>query len=159
MSSSSPILVFGGTGGIASHIVSQLHKRGIPVVATVRDTAKAKAKLPSGVQLIEMDFKDAASIHRAVQNSGAKHAFGILDAVYKESLSAMKAGGLTHLVYVSTSFIGLPTETTALQQWQAAGEDVVKASGLTYTFLRAEAFMSNCQQSSTHALRSLLPTC
>ena len=146
MSKSIPALVFGATGTIASSLVHLLHKQGVPVVATVRDTAKAKAKLPAGVQLVVVDFKDTASIKQAVQNSGAKRAFGLLDVAGKESIAAMKEAGLTHFVLVSTSFIGLPTESMALQQWMTAYEGGIKASGLTYTFLRCETFMSNGNQ-------------
>ena len=143
MSSAARLLVFGGTGSLGSSLVRQLHERGLPVVATVRDTQKAKAKLPTAVQLIQVDLKDPAAIQHAVHSSGAKRAFGLLYAVSKESMAAMKAGGLTHLVFISTSFIGMPTETMALQTWMTGYESVIKASGLTYTFLRCEAFMSN----------------
>ena len=140
------ILVFAATGRIGSSLVHQLHTRGVPVVAAVRDTAKAKAKLPSGVQLLPIDFKDPASIQHAVHSSGAKRAFGLLHVASKEALDALKAGGLTHLVLISTSFIGMPTETMALQTWMTGFEGAIKASGLTYTFLRCEAFMSNGNQ-------------
>jgi len=145
-SSSSPVLVFGATGNIASSLVHQLHKSGVPVVATVRDTAKAKAKLPSGVQVVQVDFKDVASVKQAVVSSGAKRAFGVLDLISPENLDALKSAGLTHLVYISTSVMGLPTEPMALQQWQTGLEGAVKDSGLTYSILRGEAFMSNCKQ-------------
>ena len=154
MSSAAPVLVFGATGNIASSLVHLLHKQGVPVVATVRDTAKAKAKLPAGVQLVVVDFKDVASVRQAVASSGAKRAFGVLDLVSKESLDALKAGGLTHLVHVSTCVMGLPTETMPFQQWQTGAEGAVKESGLTWTILRPEAFMSNCHHISTHSALS-----
>ena len=154
MSSAAPVLVFGATGNIASSLVHLLHKQGVPVVATVRDTAKAKAKLPAGVQLVVVDFKDTASIKQAVQNSGAKRAFGLLDVAGKESLAAMKEAGLTHFVFISTVVLGLPTEPMALQQWAAGAEGAVTASGLTYTILRAESFMSNCTSRNTHGEHS-----
>lgn len=153
MSSSAPVLVFGATGYIGSALVKQLHSRSVPVVAAVRDTAKAKAKLPSGVQLVQADFNDPASIQQAVQSSGAKRAFGLTQTASKESLEALKAGGLTHLLLVSTSFIGLPTEPMALQQWLSGAEAAIKAVGFTYTFLRCEAFMSNCELRYTHRAR------
>ena len=155
MSSAAPILVFGATGNIASALVHQLHSRGVPVIATVRDTAKAQAKLPAGVQTVQVDFKDVASVKQAVHDSGAKRAYALLDVISQQSLDAMKTGGLTHLVYVSTSFVGLPTEATPITQWQTGTEAAVKASGLTYTILRAEVFMSNCQP-HPHTLHPLL---
>ena len=147
MSSDAPILVFGATGNIASSLVHQLHAAKVALVATVRDTTKAKAKLGSDVQLVQLvDFKDAAAVKAAVHNSGAKRAFALLDLITADTLNALKAGGLTHLVTISTTVVGLPTEPMPLQQWTVGLEDAVKASGLTYSILRADSFMSNCNQ-------------
>ena len=137
-------------GHIAGSLIHQLHTRGVAVIATVRDAAKAKAKLPAGVQAMQVDFKDAASVKRAVQSSGAKRAYVIPAAAGNEALEAMKAGGLTHVVLVSTNTLGQPTELTALQTWGTTIESAIKAAGFTYTYLRCEGFMSNGRLSQTH---------
>ena len=150
--SSSTVVVLGGTGMIARCLVRRLHTLGVPVIAAVRDMAKAQAQLPSGVRLARVDLKDPVSLQHALHGSGATRAYGLLDVVGKEQLEALKAAGISHFVYVSTSFLGLPTEQTMLQQMHSGFESVIRASGLTYTFLRCEAFMSNSpNRSHTHA--------
>ena len=121
------------------------------MIATVRDTAKAKAKLPSGVQLLQVDLKDSKALQQAAQSSGAKRVFALMEVAAKESLEALKAGGVRHIVFVSTSFIGLPTETTPLQTWQTGFENTIRSTGFTYTFLRCEAFLSNSQPANSTA--------
>ena len=123
-------------------------------MAAVRDTAKARSKLPSDVRLVQVDLKDPASVQAAVLSSGATRVFGLIDVVGKAQLQALKTGGVTHFVYVSTSFIGLPTEPMALQQWQSGAENAIRSAGFTYTFLRCEAFMSNCNKHRTHGRRA-----
>ena len=152
--SAPPILVLGGTGMIGSALVKQLHTQGVPVVATVRETAKAKAKLPSRVQLLQVDLKDPQALQQAAQTSGAKKIFALYEVTTKESLEALKAGGVRHIVFVSTAFVGLPTETVPLQTWHIAAENAIRAAGLTYTFLRCEAFLSNSQPTTTHTVHS-----
>lgn len=143
---STPVLVFNATSMIDTSLIQQLHSSGTPVVAAVRDTSKPNTKIPSTVPLVRIDdYTNAQAIQQAVASTGAKRAFALQHAASAEALAAMKAGGLTHLVFVSTSFIGLPTEPIALQQWMSGSEAVIKASGLSYTFLRPEAFMSNGQ--------------
>ena len=148
MSASSPVLILGGTGNIGRAIAHLLHSRGVPVIATVRDTAKAQSKLPSGTQLVQVDFNDPNTLQQAVQSSQPKRAYALVNAVNKDTLATLKAGGVTHIVYISTAFIGLPTEPIALQTWQSGAENAIKGAGFTYTFLRAEAFMSNCNSQS-----------
>ena len=150
MSASAPVLILGGTGNIASPLIHQLHSRGVPVIATVRDTAKAQSKLPSGTQLAQVDFNDPNTLQQAVQSSKPTKAFTVIDVINEECLKVLKAAGVTHIVHVSTAAMGLPTEPMALQTWQTGAEGAIKAFGFTWTILRPEIFMSNCTNQHPH---------
>lgn len=60
-------LVTGGTGLLGSHIVEQLRKRGRTVRALVRKGADTSWLATQGVELVEGDITDPASLDRACQ--------------------------------------------------------------------------------------------
>ncbi|MBI5763641.1 MAG: NAD-dependent epimerase/dehydratase family protein [Planctomycetes bacterium] len=60
-------LVTGGTGLLGSHIVEQLRKRGRAVRALVRKGADTSWLKTQGVELVEGDITDPASLDRACQ--------------------------------------------------------------------------------------------
>lgn len=60
-------LVTGGTGLLGSHIVEQLRKRGRPVRALVRPTADTTWLRSQGVELVEGDLSDMASVLKACE--------------------------------------------------------------------------------------------
>lgn len=60
-------LVTGGTGLLGSHIVEQLRKRGRAVRALVRKGADTSWLATQGVELVEGDITDPASLDRACQ--------------------------------------------------------------------------------------------
>ncbi len=58
--------VAGATGRTGKHIVAELVKRGIPVVAQVRDLEKGRATLPAGVELVVGDVLQPESLRSAI---------------------------------------------------------------------------------------------
>ena len=64
LSSSKVVFVTGVSSGIGRAIAVRFAKRGCKVFGSVRDTKKAEA-IP-GVEFVEMDVRDAASVKRAV---------------------------------------------------------------------------------------------
>src|ERR1700739_1819265 len=100
MSQSPVVLVTGVSSGIGRAAAAKFAQRGCRVFGTVRSAAKAQP-LP-GVDLVEMDLRDEASVRRAVaeilgqarridvlvNNAGT----GLLGAV--EETSAQEAAGL-----------------------------------------------------------------
>jgi dihydroflavonol-4-reductase len=61
------VLVTGATGKIGNAVARRLAERGDEVVALVRDVARARDSLPSGVELAAGDVTDPTSVHRAAQ--------------------------------------------------------------------------------------------
>ncbi|HYQ13590.1 MAG TPA: SDR family NAD(P)-dependent oxidoreductase, partial [Solirubrobacterales bacterium] len=58
-------LVTGATGKIGNAVARQLAERGNEVVALVRNPAKARELLPSGVELAQGDVSDPGSLRAA----------------------------------------------------------------------------------------------
>lgn len=66
MTESSVVVVTGVSSGIGRVTAEQFAKRGCRVFGTVRNVAKAKPL--SGVELVEMDVRDEASVKRGIQS-------------------------------------------------------------------------------------------
>jgi dihydroflavonol-4-reductase len=73
-------LVTGATGKIGNAVARQLTERGDEVVALVRDPAKARELLPSGVELARGDVSDPASLRSAAEGiDGAFNCMGLFE--------------------------------------------------------------------------------
>ncbi len=66
-------LVTGATGLIGSHLARRLAERGFPVRGLVRAGPARSGSLPNGVEPVEGDLDDAASLERAMH--GVSHVF------------------------------------------------------------------------------------
>src|SRR3954470_9979405 len=73
-------LVTGATGKIGNAVARQLVERGDDVVALVRDPAKAREVLPSGVELARGDVTDPPSLRSAAEGiDGAFNCMGLFE--------------------------------------------------------------------------------
>jgi len=73
-------LVTGATGKIGNAVARQLAERGDEVVALVRNPAKARELLPSGIELARGDVIDPASLRAAAQGiDGAFNCMGLFE--------------------------------------------------------------------------------
>src|SRR3954471_8909948 len=78
-------LVTGATGKIGNVVARQLVERGDEVVALVRDPAKARELLPSGVELARGDVADPASLRSAAEGiDGAFNCMGLFEQWYAD---------------------------------------------------------------------------
>ena len=138
------ILVSGSTGKIGSQVVQRLADRGAKVRAFARDAAKLK--LPAGVELVQGDMMDVASVRRAL--NGSDTLFLINAVVPDETTQALLMldlaceAGLQRIVYFSvfnsTVFDDVP---------HFAGKHLVEraidARAIPATVLRPAYFMQN----------------
>ncbi|MER6126093.1 NAD(P)H-binding protein [Streptomyces sp. NPDC001795] len=137
------ILVTGATGTIGSELVRQLAARGEKVRALTRDPAKAR--VPSGVEVVRGDYLDPASLDGAMSGATAAFLLGALgpDARHDQALvAAARAAGVGRLVKLSAIATGDP-EVGPSGTWHVAGEQAVRDSGTEWTILRASSFASN----------------
>jgi dihydroflavonol-4-reductase len=73
-------LVTGATGKIGNAVARQLAERGDEVVALVRNPAKARELLPSGIELARGDVTDPASLRAAAEGiDGAFNCMGLFE--------------------------------------------------------------------------------
>ncbi|MEU1863490.1 NAD(P)H-binding protein [Streptomyces gardneri] len=134
------ILVTGATGNIGSALLKELHAHGAgPLRGLTRDAARAV--FPDGVEAVEGDFAEPASLKPALE--GVRSLFLVSrlgpDA---DVLEAARHAGVEHVVLVSSitvqthPHLGPAAENLAVEQ-------LLKESGMAWTILRPTQFASN----------------
>ncbi|MEU8030132.1 NAD(P)H-binding protein [Streptomyces sp. NPDC049099] len=137
------ILVTGATGTIGSDVVRQLAARGEKVRALTRDPAKAR--VPSGVEVVRGDLREPASLQAALE--GVTAAFLLRPPGPDEGqdaalVAAAGAAGVRRLVKLSAIGTGDPAVGPS-GLWHLDGERAVRDSGAEWTVLRPSSFASN----------------
>lgn len=140
------LLVTGATGNVGSAVVRELHERGLPVRAFVRDTAKAAGMFGRGVELVAGDFADAASVRRAMAGVAGvflscgndprqvDYEIGVIDAA--------REAGVRRLVKLSA--LGAEVgSAVAFWDWHGRIEAHLRTSGLRAVVLRPTFSMAN----------------
>jgi NAD(P)H dehydrogenase (quinone) len=115
------------------------------VVALSR-TPQAVADL--GVATREADFDDPVGLVRAFDGAErllliSTNAFGTSDRGVRQHANAVRAAveaGVGHVLYTSIPRAGDPTHPAAVAAEHRASEDLLAASGLTYTMLRNSTY-------------------
>jgi uncharacterized protein YbjT (DUF2867 family) len=139
------ILITGATGTNGTELIKLLARQGVEVRALVRssDRAMAIADLP-GVELMIGDLRDHASMRYAL--SGVERAFLVTSS--SEEAQSLQSGfvdtaghtGLQHIVKLSQ--LGAdPASPVRFLRYHAEVENVIRTSGIKYTFLRPNLFM------------------
>ncbi len=145
--------VAGATGETGRRIVQELVQRQIPVRALVRNITTARDILPAGVELIEGDVLDVASITTAIGDStvvlcatGAKPSLdptGPYQVDYegtKNLVNAAKSKQIEQFVFVSSLCVSRFFHPLNLfwliLWWKQQAEQYLKTSGLNYTIVR-----------------------
>ncbi|MCX4986066.1 NAD(P)H-binding protein [Streptomyces sp. NBC_00572] len=134
------ILVTGATGNIGSALLKELHARGVgPLRGLTRDAVRAV--LPDGVEAVEGDFMEPASLKPALQ--GVRSLFLVSrlgpDA---DILEAALQAGVEHVVLVSSITVQTHPHLDPAGE-NLAVEQLLKASGMAWTILRPTQFASN----------------
>jgi NADH dehydrogenase len=149
-------LVIGATGLLGHEICRQLTKAGRQVRALVRrtsDQAKRAELERLGIELVEGDLKDPASLARACAGiqaiiSTASSTFSRQTGDSIETVDqygqlalvdAARKAGVEHFVFVS--FRDNPNIQYPLTVAKRAVEHALKTSGMVYTILQASYFM------------------
>jgi uncharacterized protein YbjT (DUF2867 family) len=142
------ILVTGGTGFVGSHLIKCMRQEGIPVRAIVRNLDKARALKDLGVDVVKGDVSDAASLEKAtIGVERVVHLVGIIQEAAgatfqgvhvdgtRNLLEAARKSGVRHFFYQSA--LGTrPNARSVYHQTKWAAEELVRASGISFTILR-----------------------
>lgn len=147
------ILVAGGTGLLGTRIVQSLAAGGHRVRVMTRDPARAALLRGDGVEIVPGDVRDPAAVARAVEGVrtlvSAVHGFAGPGATSPEAVDwrgnanlvqAAKAAGAEHFVMVSIQGISAD-HPMDLYRMKHRAEQELRASGLSFTIIRATAFM------------------
>jgi uncharacterized protein YbjT (DUF2867 family) len=136
-----PILVTGPSGNVGREVVRAAVERGLRVRAGVRDPGRAAA--PDGVEHVRLDLEDPSTYAAAV--AGTAGLFLLRPThiarpgpTLNRLVDAAAAAGARHCVVQSI-------EGADRQRWlpHRRIEQHVEASGMGWTFLRANHFMQN----------------
>ncbi|MFB9907875.1 SDR family oxidoreductase [Allokutzneria oryzae] len=150
------IVVTGATGGLGALVVQSLLTR-VPadqVVAVVRSPEKAAGL---GVEVRAANYDDQASLERAFAGADkvllvSGNEFGKRAAQHTNAINAAAKAGVGRLVYTSAPFAD--SGRMLLSEEHKATEEVLLASGLTYTILRNGWYHENYAQAITGAVES-----
>ena len=138
-------LVVGATGNVGREVVAQLLAAGKQVRIFTRDASKA-APWKDSVEVAVGDLMEPDSFVKAV--AGVEGVFimnGILEGnAFRRLIGTVKDSGNPKVVFLSTLFAKNPE--SPIGQVHKDKEDVIRASGLRGSFIRAGNFMTNTFQ-------------
>jgi uncharacterized protein YbjT (DUF2867 family) len=144
------ILVSGATGIQGGAVARELARRGFRVRGLTRDpgSASALALRNAGIEPVQGDFDDPASLDRAL--NGAYGAFSVqqyrgigIDAEIRQGKSfadAARRAGIRHFVYTSVAKAPLNTGVPQFDS-KLVLEAYLREIGLPYTVVRPASFM------------------
>jgi len=130
------VVLTGATGFTGSHLLAQLLARGIRPRCLVRPTSDTRDLRTAGVEIIEGDLGDEASLARAFDGAdvllntasiGFGHGPGIV--------AAAERAGISRAVFISTTAI-FTTLNAKTKSVRMAAEETIRTSGLRWTIVR-----------------------
>ncbi|WP_328387987.1 NmrA family NAD(P)-binding protein [Nocardia sp. NBC_00416] len=126
------ILVTGATGNTGRHVVAELLRRGAAVRALTRDPERAAGLLPAGTELVPGTHTEPGALDAALDGVAGLHitaTAGVADTG-PELVRRAVAAGVERITILWGGYVG-PAETA------------VAESGVTWTRLEPQEFMSN----------------
>jgi uncharacterized protein YbjT (DUF2867 family) len=138
------IFVTGSTGNVGSEVVRALLEAGEEVRALIRSD-DARDSLPAGAQAFVGDLNDPGSLLDAF--AGVRGVY--LLAGYNDMplfLSHARREGVEHVVLQSSSAVPSGDMSNAVAAYHIDAEAAIRDSGLAWTFLQPNTFMSNTFQ-------------
>jgi NADH dehydrogenase len=142
------VLVTGGTGFVGTHLVNTLLRRRHDVAVLARDSRATLNRYNQKVETIEGDVLDAASLDAAC--SGRDAVIHLVAIIHEEKgqtfeqihyqavenlVKAMASAGVRRLLHMSAMGVA-PDAPSLYARTKAAGERVVRSSGLAWTIFR-----------------------
>ena len=136
------ILVTGSTGNAGSAVVRAVAGAGQEVRALVRAETKGHSIWPSEVEQVSGDLNRADSLRGALEGVRAVFLLSGYQQL-EELLAEMRTAGVERVVLLSSSAAPSGDLTNAVARYHVLSEQAVRASGLAWTFLQPNSFMSN----------------
>ena len=140
------ITVFGATGTTGAPLVDTLLAKGATVRAVTSDLSKLDALKAKGCEAVVADFTDPAALARACD--GAEKIYLVTPAhlnmrQWKANvIEAAKSAGVRHIV-LATGLGASPKAGLTFGKWHSETQELLKQSGLDWTFVQPTYFMQN----------------
>jgi len=146
------IVVAGGTGTLGTRLVPRLAGAGVAVRVLTRDPARAQHLAGPGVEVVRGDVRDPTSLTAALRGAdmviSAVHGFtgpgrvspATVDRAGNANLIGAAARASANFILVSVAGAA-PDHSIGLFRAKYAAEDMLRASGIGWTIVRATAFM------------------
>jgi uncharacterized protein YbjT (DUF2867 family) len=134
------ILVTGTTGNAGGGVVNGLLELGADVRAAVRPGSRAV--LPDGVEAVGVDLNDRESVLTAAQGTSAAFLLSGYEGI-GDSLPHLADAGVDRVVLLSSSAAPSGDLDNAVARYHIISERAVRDSGLPWTILQPNSFMSN----------------
>src|SRR4051794_35598934 len=146
------VLVAGGTGRLGALVVARLVQQGVAVRVLTRDRLRAEPLRPLGVEVVEGDVRRVDTLPAATMGVdvvvSAVHGFVGPGHVTPKSVdedgnaNLVAAAQEVGATIVMVSIVGAaPDSPMQLLRHKYAAEQIVQASGLPWTIVRATAFV------------------
>jgi uncharacterized protein YbjT (DUF2867 family) len=135
------ILVTGATGNVGRELVRQLAEGGEEVVALIRRD-EDRARLPTGVRAVLGDLNRPQPLTSALSGVRAAHLLAGYDGL-ADLLAAMRDAGVERVTLQSSSSVPQGDMTNAVARYHILSEQAVRDSGLAWTFIQPNSFMTN----------------
>jgi uncharacterized protein YbjT (DUF2867 family) len=135
------ILVTGATGNVGSELVRTLVAAGEPVRALIRDESR-RAALPAGAEAAVGDLNRPETLDAAIDGVRGAHLLAGY-AGLPDALARMRAAGVERVTLQSSSAVPVGDMTNAVARYHIESEAAIRASGLAWTCLQPNGFMSN----------------
>jgi uncharacterized protein YbjT (DUF2867 family) len=132
------VLVTGASGNAGGAVVASLAAEGLPGRALVRKDVE----LPAGIEAVYGDLNQPDTFADSLAGVSGIFLLSGYDQVEELLANAVKAGVRRVALLSSSSVVGTSTDN-AIAAYHQAAEAAVTASGLEWTFLRPNTFMSN----------------
>jgi uncharacterized protein YbjT (DUF2867 family) len=138
------VLVTGATGNVGAELVRALAGGGEQVRALIRRDAD-RSTLPSGVDAFVGDLNRTETLAGAVDGVSAIHPLSGYEGMERLLADARRAR-VERVVLQSSSAVPSGDTSNAVARYHILSERAVRDSGLAWTFLQPNSFMSNTLQ-------------
>jgi uncharacterized protein YbjT (DUF2867 family) len=138
------VLVTGATGNVGAELVRALAGGGEQVRALIRRDAD-RSTLPSGVDAFVGDLNRTETLAGAVDGVSAIHPLSGYEGMERLLADARRAR-VERVVLQSSSAVPSGDTSNAVARYHILSERAVSDSGLAWTFLQPNSFMSNTLQ-------------